>query len=740
MIRGIQQVKWKRVLHMNLLAPLCVLWFSLFSLAASAEEVNEQCATALQRGAYSDYLISIDQARVEQIQQALVRLSSSESDSDGTAAQSLPVDGVLGVATREALYRFCLGLKSAPESNFVVNLVQKLDQQVALLSAVANTLSDEQGAAEDVVETPVAEPVVVVSPPQKKNVLSEVIEPESEMLEGQPSLWYQLSKDDLTAITEAVAAQLAEQEKAAAAETEENNEKEESNEGAADSTQPVEIVPLPSEEALASLEKIIDIPYANRSLFQRAVSAEVGIDQRQYPQFSKQLADRAQKIASSKLTPIVLDDDDCGCVRNFSDNVYGFYPYWRATQARNSEEGVEAAQPLPAIDYSIYNRIAYYALTLEESGEITTPLHWNSGGKLGNFINKAHRHKTAVDLVIYSNHWSQWKDNTLQASVMSVYNQLLLKVEYKESGVMAYVPFLNKTVASPDGVTLYFDGYFENRASRYKIVEFVSQLYERLEDLDRDYRINILLDTSSTELEGTEDLFKDLKPLLVSDQAEIPSYVDSLLLFLDEPTTDAKKILRSKIEDEFSGAQRMAVLRKVIPVISPYGHENDARGPYRQFDDDLIYLKNNFSGVALWPLPMASDADAEMVTQRVIENFGMDDVEGLLNTLSDRFPELCEYACPNRRVFRYGIDLLLVVAIAYGVLALFSSRMRRFYNRNKRFFVLYLVIVMAVFMVSLMCDPFWKQRRDVVLATSVLIAAAVFMVRKYSQAKQGPLP
>lgn len=692
---------------------------------------------ALQKELYRDYLLSVDQLRVEQIQQALRRLSASGKIDDDGAAVTLAIDGVLGVATREALYRFCLGLKSAPESNFVVNLVQRLDQQAALLSAVENTLSSDQNGAQPEPPMPPASPETE----DASAAVAESVPPSRMVLPDRPSVWYQLGMDDLTAVTEALAVQAERLAQQMAEKKEANGDADKQSESGV----PTQVAVVPPEEQLAQLEKIIDIPYVNRALFQRAVSVEGAVKASEYPQFITKLTDAAQKSASSKLTPIVLDDDDCGCVRNFSDNVYGFYPYWRATQQRTARtEGEAESQPaadlLPAIDYSVYNRIAYYALTLEESGEITAPLHWNSGGKLGNFINKAHRHKTEVDLAVYSQHWPQWTESSLQASVTSVYNQLQLKVEYKESGVLAYVPFLNKTVASPDGVTLYFDGYFENPAARYKIVEFVNQLYERLEDLERDYRINILLDTGSAQLAREGDLFKSLKALLVGGQDDVPPYVDSLLLFLEEPTTDAKKILRSKIEDEFSGAQRMVVLRKVIPVISPYGHENDLRGPYTQFDDDLIYLKNNFSGVALWPLPMAADPDAALVSQRLIENFGMDDVEGLLNWVSSRFPGLCEYACPERRFFRYGLDLLLILIAVYSVLALFSSRLRRFYSNNRRYFIFYILLVVGVFMVSLTCDPFWKQRRDVVLVGSLLIVAAVFMVRKYSQAKQGPLP
>ncbi|MCF6258472.1 MAG: hypothetical protein L3K25_19625 [Gammaproteobacteria bacterium] len=692
---------------------MLLLWMTcavLMPSVALAQQYENGCAVALQKSHYHDYLLSVEKTRVKRIQDALNTISNEDGDGGVLAVTGeLVADGVLGADTREALYEFCRGLKVVPSENLLINLVKRLDQEAASTEQVPGDM---------------------------------------------PGVWYLLTKDDLAKIRDDLAKKRDE----------------------------VLSARLPSEKAMTRLEMLLDIPYLTRAQFLRAVAAKSDIDKKVYPEFIKRITANALKKSSTKLKSIEIDAS-CGCVRNFSDTIYGFYPYWRSTLERDSASetvGDSAAAMAPAIDYSVITRIAYSALTLEENGDITLPSDWNDDGSLGNFINIAHRHKTEVDLVIYSDHWSKWSKwsdkKLLKTSVTSVYDQLTLQIEYKQRGMMVYVPFLNSSVASPDGVTLYFDGYFDHSKTpkaRDNIVDFVKLLHEQLAKHKRDYKINILLDVDPTELVKEEKIFSDLEELLISI-GDAPAYVDLLLVFLEEPTTDTKKILRSKIENEFKGANRMEVLRKVIPVLTPYdghkhdeelapydGHKHDEelapyehdkdpktgkndKGPktdkHTQFEDDLIYLKNNFSGVGLWPLPLVSDTDFPEVSRLLIKSFVAEDVDGILNTISNNYPELCEFACPNRWAFRLGIDLLLLFIVMYAVLALFSHRVRRFYNRHSTGFMLYTLLMVTVFLVSLMCDPFWKQKRDIIFLGAVLIVSAFFMIRKYSQAKQGPLP
>ncbi|MCF6324587.1 MAG: hypothetical protein L3J89_09740 [Gammaproteobacteria bacterium] len=679
--------------------------------AAQQAQGGIHCEPALDWATYSDYLISVDDARVKRTQQALNRLVAS-----GLVKSEVPVDGFLWGKTQQALYQYCQGLSTLPSDDFVVGLIKKLDQQVALMAAVENTINDSAPPDE-------SDPGVKAEPVVKKDTVikTELITAE------QPSIWYQLSEKGLASAKE----------KAKSA--------------------PFK---LPDAELLNNLAQVFDVPYLNQGAFLEAVFAKASISIDQYPEFTKELVSAARMKASSQLRDIVLDDDDCGCAQEFSDTVYGFYPYWLSAEieqvaadsgkqtadsaAATEEKPVEQLPvAVPTINYSVINRIAYYALTVDHNGEIQKPLHWHSEGQLGNFIHKAHRHKTEVDLVIYSNQWMSWSDADQGRAVRSIDRQLSLKAEYKQDGVMAYMPLLNSTTASPDGVTLYFDHYADSSVDERKsMVRFVRQLHTQLAKQDRPLKVNVLLDIETAVLESSDDLFVDLKGLLVKEKDDSPVYIDSLIVFLNEPTTDTKKSLRSKIEREFSGKERMLVLRKVIPVITPNGHEKDPKGVYKQFKDDLIYFNNNFAGIGLWPVPLKLDADsdADAIATAIDAQFSIKNGNGVLHAISEEYPILCRYTCPNRKVLRLVFDGLLILIVGYGVLAIFSRRLRRVYNRHSIYFKLYLFAMVMVFMTSLVCDPFWRERRDSVFVGALLSVAALFIIRKYTRAKQGALP
>ena len=722
--------------NMNLLIPVVQRWQAMFviffcmtSQMVSAQQAEINCELALDQGTYSQYLISVDEARVKRTQSELNQLVAASL----LEASEVPVDGVLGVQTRAALYQYCQGLATLPTGNFVISLTAKLDQQVALMAAVENTINDETPEVApilDVKETP-----VIQQEAKKVNIVNTAHEQPAVVATDKPSIWYQLDEARLASVLEENTAQ------------EPGNQDDDSN---IDKTSDKkETVLLPDEETLKKFGHLFGVAYLDEKHFSHAVLEKTGVSAAKYPFFMAELTSAAKNESASRLNDIVLADDDCGCTREFSDTVYGFYPYWLSAEDKEVKEGgdVVADEPaeavevaLPSIDYSVINRIAYSALTVDGDGDIQNPLHWNSDGRLGNFINKAHRHKTKVDLVIYSDQWMNWSDSDQAAAVTSIYHQLKLNVTYKRSGLMGYVPFLNSTTASADGVTLYFENYGNNPAAREIITKFVVQLYERLARDTAQLKINILLNIDSTSLEKNDDLFVDLKDLLVIKNSNTPFYVDSLILFLNEPTTDTKKLLRSKIENEFSGEDRMVVLRKVIPVITPHGHENDINGPYTQFKDDLIYFNNNFAGIGLWPVPLKSDEDSEVISDYIIQQFSVKDVDGLLNSIAAQYPALCDFACPNRSLLRIVFDVMLIFILGYGILAIFSRRLRRFYSRNSGYFKLYIFATVAVFMASLMCDPFWKQKRDYVFVGSLLAVAAIYMIHKYSSAKQGPLP
>ncbi len=505
--------KW-RLITMLAVSP-CLM---ISGAAAQQAQADINCEPALDWATYSDYLISVDETRVKRTQQALNMLVSP-----GLVKSEVPVDGFLWGKTQEALYQYCQNLNTLPDGDFAIELVKKLDQQIALMAAVENTINDSAPLDEhgfDVKTEPVVKKNTVIKNEQAVKVTSA----------EQPSSWYQLSEEELASAIE--------------------------KSKSTSST-------LPDIELLNNLAQMFDVPYLNQEAFLAGVLAKSSISDEadSYPVFTAALVSEARKTSTLQLKDIVFGDNDCGCAQEFSDTVYGFYPYWLSAEikydGKDDKQGAGTAvsaeekpienpaeKPpvvLPTINYSVINRIAYYALTIDHHGEIQQPLHWNSEGQLGNFIHKAHRHKTAVDLVVYSDQWMNWSDTDQTRAVTSIERQLKLEVGYQQEGIMAYVPFLNSATASPDGVTLYFDHYTDSAIeARKSIVRFVKQLHTQLAKQGRSLKINILLDIKNSALETSDDLFVDLKELLIKKDDDSPVYVDSLIVFLNEPTTNTK--------------------------------------------------------------------------------------------------------------------------------------------------------------------------------------------------------
>jgi hypothetical protein len=98
--------------------------------------------------------------------------------------------------------------------------------------------------------------------------------------------------------------------------------------------------------------------------------------------------------------------------------------------------------------------------------------------------------------------------------------------------------------------------------------------------------------------------------------------------------------------------------------------------------------------------------------------------------------KLCEWACPNRWVFRIAIDVLIVLALLYWLWALVDCRLREFYQRRFLWFTGYGVMIAMVFAVSAACDPSLKDNAlKVMFGISLLIPVSwgISRIRKMNQ-------
>ena len=459
---------------------------------------------------------------------------------------------------------------------------------------------------------------------------------------------------------------------------------------------------------------------------------------------TKHLAEHLVKLLSGPV-PIHLSGDNCGCSRDFSAMVYGFYPYLLLA---HGEEQV--------VDYSLLERIGFSALVLDDAGNIQDRKQWsnayNSGKNIARFINEAHKHRVKVDVTFNASNLTKWNENEIDNAVKNIVETADQK--FHSSGVnfwrRAFPLVEDISTVSADGVNLYFD-YKAISGSNDRLSEIVTKVYERLKQSGSSAQLNIMLDLNLNRLDSDEQKFPDLKNILVGDAAA----VEKVLIFLPKNTgqTDdskkytskSKKKLRQMIEDAFSGDSRRIVLRKIVPIITlaevdfePLPANKDGE---TQFDDDLVYLKDNFAGVGLWPLPLESRSDAEKISKALIKHYQENDgLNYLGEKLEDYSPGLCKFVCPNRVFFYVGLELLVGVLLIYALLALWNCRLREIYKQKFLYFLALFILIPLILLISLICDPKAEKYVDWVVISIMLLFIVGFVWRNVRKAVRPKLP
>jgi len=495
---------------------------------------------------------------------------------------------------------------------------------------------------------------------------------------------------------------------------------------------------------------------------------------------------------SGQTSKISIDAGDCGCSRDFSALSYGFLPYWLADGS------------VQAVDFSVLERIGFHGLQLDKDGKIVNDSRWSedsySGSYIARFISTAHRHRVKVDVTFYSSDWKTWDADKVGNAVKAISKSV--RQEFRDDSrdddfravmgslLRKLLPFVedNSTVRT-DGINLYFDNY-ENASDAPKLREIVKTLHDNLQRERPDARLNIMLglnwsrikeasrNGSLDDIKGIDkELFTALEDILVAksgsdaDPESDTDMIEHVFVFLpQENTSHAKKLLRRVIENAFDGkgANRRTVLRKTVPIITtlPDAVPADYFNEGGQFVEDLIYLQDNFAGVGLWPLPMEpqdddakdeasqdeatenetaaddlAESDAEAIGARLIDIYGAGTGSGLLDAEIEFFKQkLCKFACPNRWLFRIAFDFLAATLVIYGLLAVWNCKLRKFCQRRSPYFIAYGLVTSMIFGVSLVCDPFWKQRGNVVMLAIILLLVAFIGVRYIGRARQPRMP
>jgi hypothetical protein len=501
---------------------------------------------------------------------------------------------------------------------------------------------------------------------------------------------------------------------------------------------------------LEAIEPLQSESYADQEAFEKAVkdALEKLLAGSREQGFDEAFVQQAKKSAAAKLAkkPIYWDGGTCGCAWDRSDSeIYGFYPFWLTDQGEKPQ----------LLDFSLLTRIGYYGLYLDQQGAISESRQWQienakdkEKGKL-TFVEAADKYKVDLDLVVYTNAWQSWTEAEIDKAVDAVAEKMNMPLDDGSASRLSdWLPFVaSKTATLGDGVTLYFDDFSnpEKAEARQKIADFTQKLRQALKANPRWLGLNLMIDIDWNEAKG-QTLFIELSNLLTdkdkdTGKDEEKPVIDLLLVFLEAPTTDTKKALRRQIENEFKGEKRRTVLRKIVPIISPAGHDKELPEPYVQFTDDLIYFEDNFKGVGLWPLPLAEDAYTQEVNQRITETFKSEGKRDFMARMVDQyFPQLCNYVCPNRWLFRYLFDVLALALLLLVLVARFNCRLREWLKDNPWPALALLAAVILVFVISMLCDPYWKQRADDVIVGLLVAMVIIGLVRYIRKINQGPLP
>ena len=453
-----------------------------------------------------------------------------------------------------------------------------------------------------------------------------------------------------------------------------------------------------------------------------AIGSELDALKERYSQYQPLVLAQARKKHSFSQGKIAdLDGDSCNCVRNnLAGQVFGFYPFWIAGGTQK-------------VDFSVLNRIEYYALGFDDSGNITNASVWTAQNP--GLFEKAHRYSARVDLVLERRDWGSW--NTLgidarRAAFQKLSEGVARLLDIRLNGLKAKL----KPVASlgfgshplmGDGVTLYFDRYPADPESVGLFREFFKDLAKRIGVNGKKRFLNVMF--ASSETGSGIYAYANLSELMDSLGRE--GMKGFYLALLHEPTTKDKKILREKIENGTHGKERMKLLRNIVTVLSFDGHDK------AQLVDDAIYAGDNFGGIGFWPMPYREGKSGDAMVNGVLEN------NFLKNGSIAARDDICRYVCPNRWLFRIVWDLLLVALIASGIFYAGNCAFRSFVEMHFIRFIVFLVVPFFLFMLALLfCDPFWestsKGNGPLILMILCVIIYAVWRYRE--NRKEADLP
>ena len=321
----------------------------------------------------------------------------------------------------------------------------------------------------------------------------------------------------------------------------------------------------------------------------------------------------------------------CGCDIEQENVIYGFYPTYLLPTSQQRQE----------IDLRFYDRIAYYGLTLDTSGDVSDDGLWANDGVMNEFIHKAHLRDTRVDLAIYAPTWDELSHDKIEIASANIVDKLSIPLEYGGYLSGRTLPPIGPTVEEVitretmgDGVTLFFDNLEDPLTGEVKELNKIIDIVAELADsLDTNFGIdntpiNLMLDFKS---ENTAEVFQQLRPLFIGTDERHDHFVSRILVFLEQDTLDSSQTLLAAVRSVFNdGNNASNVLLKINPILIP---AMDQDGRFSSLASDLRGLRALFGvngGSGIWPIPLGSvtvsneessvNVESESVESLVVSN------------------------------------------------------------------------------------------------------------------------
>ncbi len=482
---------------------------------------------------------------------------------------------------------------------------------------------------------------------------------------------------------------------------------------------------LTAEDADA-LKSLVGVEYPNERLLASAIAAVSPAPPDAVAAQARLagLRNAPDPTAPRYATDLALPDCKCTAARRENAEVYAFYPFWLLPKlalpgddpAQDADETSESAEdgtdekadtpePLHQVDFGLVSRIAFYGLEFaygnpeaaadERIIRLDHQARWIEARR--DFVNAAHLHRAKADLAITLTGWDQWSSTEIETVADKIVDLSAPFSRVKDGGFRGFIAAFPTIFDAPrpDGVTLIFRGYTGvdgQGESALKLRTMVARVAAKLKD--RGQSVNLGLDLELTGIASDSGLMSDLRSILVDasqlptpnaaggttatsasrSSSDTPPPVDKILVFMERPTTNTKKLMRARMErGDYKGVERTEVLRRILPVVPPGGHRDVLQNSravdastatteeFSQFYDDIVYFQDNFAGIGFWPAPDPVNPDMPQM-QAIMDNLLiLPGIPSVLAPFEQDIARACTWICPNRAYLGTAAALLALL-------------------------------------------------------------------------------